>query len=257
MRTRGTRAFHAAALLLMASAVALLAYALFTEHEEFIHTVMLLYGISAMTGGIFILSFSKWDPIDPRVAGLLPAQGTANLNALYRAMGATGNARFVPSSDGSTVSQRMPISGSHAPFRGTDGGSEISAVPLGYPLLAQLQGEYPFLVTSDERGLLWAVKKVNEEILEVAENTQVKKDGDTVRVRLNGYRLMDGCTAIRGKSIDSCTLCPCPVCSLTACMLAKGFGRPVNIEQAVADERRRSITLTFSLGDAEGFTGPN
>ncbi len=85
-----------AAMLLMAAAAALVAIALVTSLGEFVTAAFVISGMVCAITGIFLLTFSGGEPVDPHFIGVLPAQGCLNLCRISSDLGINGNACFLP-----------------------------------------------------------------------------------------------------------------------------------------------------------------
>ncbi len=246
---RGAR-YETFGILLMSAACLLLFVALLQDRTNFQRTLLSLYGISGILGGIFIYTIPRWGAIDLRLANLLPVQGSINLATIYSTLGAKGNARFIPSNgEHTTPMQVLSLDGGegrHAP--GVDGGEADALVtPLGHPILQELRKNYPFIFVPEESNMLWAIKKTCEDILNVADAVETRREGDIVHVQLHGYRLFNTCTLVQQASPRHCTQFPCPICSLVACLLAEGSGRTAKIENVSLNRKDQSVSLAISI----------
>ncbi|HPM55187.1 MAG TPA: hypothetical protein PK739_09740, partial [Methanoculleus sp.] len=96
--------------------------------------------------------------------------------------------------------------------------------------------------------------EVCDDLIEVAEKTEAKRDGENIVVTLHGYRLIPGCRAVRAASPKCCTMVACPVCSLIAAIVALGKKTPVRIEHTAVDERRGVLRVILTPA---GNTGSN
>ncbi|MDI6877592.1 MAG: hypothetical protein QMC96_12575 [Methanomicrobiales archaeon] len=246
---RGAR-YETFGILLMSAASLLLFVALLQDRTDFQRTLLSLYGISGVLGGIFIYTIPRWGAIDLRLANLLPVQGSINLATVYSSLGAQENARFTPSS-GKHAAPMQVLSldggGEHYAPGAVGKGGDLLVTPLGNPILQELRKNYPFIFVSDESGMLWAIKKTCEDILTVADAVETRREGDIVHVQLHGYRLFNTCTLIQQASPRHCTRFPCPICSLVACLLAEGSGRTTKIEDISLNRKDQSVSLAISM----------
>ena len=104
--------YSVAASILFAAGAAYVAIALIINPGEITTSAFVIAGLVCIMIGIFTLTFSAGEPIDPRLVGLLPAQFSLNVNMLAKHSGVQGNAYFLPSriTGESTVVQFNPKS---------------------------------------------------------------------------------------------------------------------------------------------------
>ena len=130
----------------------------------------------------------------------------------------------------------------------------VRLVPACAPLLARLREKHALEVPEEDEALLACIAEVCDDLIEVAEKTEAKRDGENIVVTLHGYRLIPGCRAIRAASPKCCTMVACPVCSLIAAIVALGKKTPVRIEHTAVDERRGVLRVILTPA---GNTGSN
>jgi len=241
----------AAGVLFAAAVLAMLVAALFGRGD--ITTATLVLGsVSCFIAGVFLLAFSRPEPIDTRLASLLAVQGTIAVSRLCTDLGVRGRGYMVPENGG--IVQVIPVS-EFCPMKAKDGssfavgpdGSGIILTPLGYPLLEMLEQSSALRLPDGVEEVLAAIREVFVDVFEVAEHVEAHRAGDSIAVALHGYRLFPGCERVRKESPAVCTRCPCPVCSLIACMLAKGTGKTTAIDHVAADRETQTIRLTLIM----------
>lgn len=246
-----------AAVALFAAAAVIMVIVAVTNRGDMTSATLVLGAVSSFIAGVFVLTFSKEEGLDTRFTSLLAVQGTLDIARICADLGIKGNATMVPAAAdtaGPSVMQVIPAS-SYRPIESADGfslqtgsnGSGVVIPPLGYPLLRLLEASSDLRLPGEEEEILAAIREVCEEVLEVAETVEASRVGDSIVVELRGYRLIDGCAEVQKESQKPCTMCPCPICSLIACMLAKGTGRACTIEQATADKKSRTLRLILSV----------
>lgn len=220
--------------------------------------VLVVSGIACFVGGLFVLTLSKGEPVDPAYVGILPAAGTINLSRVASDLGLMGDGIYIPQKGGSPSVLQLVPAGS---FEGADlkgdfsfatekGSTGLVMIPQGLPLLEQIKRDAGLVVPSSEPKVLASLKEVCSDILEIAESTTAVRSGESIVVRLDRYRLFSGCNAVRAESPKCCTMIGCPVCSLIACMLAEGLGRPCTLSRTEADEKNKQLTLIYTFADA-------
>ena len=75
---------------------AYIAIALIINPGEITTSAFVIAGLVCVMTGVFTLTFSAGEPVDPRLVGLLPAQFSLNINLLAKHIGVKGNAYFLP-----------------------------------------------------------------------------------------------------------------------------------------------------------------
>jgi len=84
------------AILLIITAVVFVILGLISNLGEFATASFVISGMICAVIGIFSLTFSMGEPVDPRLLGLLPAQGCINFCTILNSHGISGNANFLP-----------------------------------------------------------------------------------------------------------------------------------------------------------------
>jgi hypothetical protein len=188
------------------------------------------------------------------MVALLPVGGTIAVSRMCADLGVQGDAWFVPA-DGS-VREVIPVTDAlpdplpeDATYLTGENGSGVMLPPAGLPLLVQLEQSSGLRLPPDEPALLASIGEVCTDVLEVADSVETSHEGDAVIVGLRGYRLIAGCEQVRKESPKCCTMHPCPVCSLVACMYAKGTGRPVMISRVIVENTDVRIFLKPAGGE--------
>ncbi len=239
--TRGGVLLVAAALLLLVASL--------TGRGDMTSATLVLVGVGCFIGGVFILTQYRGEMVFSWIAGVSAAEPVINLTRFCADLGLQGDAHLFLR-DGMIV-QVVPIGDLHPSglppddysFISEEFGGGVQMLPPGGSLYDRLVHEYRLVVPHDMEGLCTAIREVGEDALELAEKVEVAVDGDLIVVRLSGYRLYDGCSAIRAVSPKCCTMIGCPTCSLFACMAVAGLGRPCKIEHVSIDEKERSVRL--------------
>jgi hypothetical protein len=240
--------------LIATAAIVLLTVAL-TNRGDLTSATLTLAGIACFTGGIFLLTFSKDDPIDATISSLLLVPGTTTISRLCADLGIQGNAWFIPSEKG--IQQFIPagdlrnLPDTAQDFSYSIGASDCGVLipPAGMPLLTLLKRDHALILPRGEIQLLEGIESTFEHTLELADHVKVRRAGENILVDLIGYRLFDGCLAVQSASPKCCTLSPCPVCSLTACLLAEGLLRTVTIDRTTINRKDRSVHMVLSMGE--------
>ncbi len=247
---------------LIVTAAVLLVITVFSGRGDLTTATIVLAGTSCFIAGIFLLTLSKGEPLDTRMVSLLPVAGTINVSRMCADLGAGGDACFVPVNGtvkevipvSDTIPQELPENGSYLTG---ETGNGVIVTPAGIPLLTFLEKTHGLRLPSEPDALLAAIGEVCTDVLEIADTVQTTAEGDAVIVDLQGYRLISGCKTVMQESPKCCTMHPCPVCSLIACMYAKGTNQPVTISRVSVGKKDVKIFLKPTIpGKKEGETVP-
>ena len=209
-------------MLLVAAAASLVAIALFTSQGEFVTAAFVISGMVCAITGIFLLTFSRGEPVDPHFVGILPVQGCLNLCRIASDLGINGNAYFLPPRlTGETrVMQFNPdttYTGGMVSAKGSFPETEqkgLVTVPSCDPLIQDLRKRNGLVIPDNEERLTQRLRETAGEIFELAPKVSVRWNGNRIAITLHRYRFIDGCGFIAQASGDCCTRHPCPVRSL-------------------------------------------
>ncbi len=245
---------YAASLILFAASAGSVGLALIIGRGDMTSATLVLTGAVSFVAAVFVLTFTKGEPLDPHLLSLLPAQGTIDIATLCADLGLREDAWYLPpGSDRAYVVQVIPATAGTVPLPSDDNsfiiGTQadgVQIIPTGEPLLRWLEEKNALTLPPNDNDLFTAIREVCEDTLEVAEHVEVDRTGRTIAVTLSGFRLVPGCIAVRSASPKCCTMVGCPVCSLIACMLAKGSGGACTITQTFLDPKRRSMRLIIA-----------
>lgn len=238
--------------LLAASALILLVAAV-TDRGDLTSATLFLCGAAMFLAGVFMLSFSRAEPFDADTASLLMASNMLNLCRTGADLGVRGDAIFLPSpGDPGSVREFIPVSGSNPPpalpdFTFVTGAETpgIVLVPAAAPLIDYCEREFSLVIPGTEEDLIPAIRELVRDGLELADRLEIVRDGESLVMHLRGYRLFSGCALVAGQTPKCCSMHPCGVCSLVACMLARGTNIPWQISHVSIREGTREITAIF------------
>ncbi|HII98427.1 MAG TPA: hypothetical protein HA272_03995 [Methanoregula sp.] len=257
MKIPALNPFYRAALVLLGAAVVLILVAVITPEKGLTSAALVIAGVSCMVTGIFLAALSGPEPVNTRLISLLPVQGAISLSRICADLGISENAHFLPpaKSRNGRIMQFNPV----APFDGDDasihgdsfvippGPAGLLVMPSSAPLIQELRASHGLVVPADASALPDLIREAGVELMETADRMSVEVSGTTITVRMEGYRLIDGCRAVQGESPRCCLVSPCPVCSLFACLITEGTGQVVRLEHCSPDATGASVTLVFSL----------
>ncbi len=237
---------------LLGAAAVLFAVAALTGRGDMTSATLVLVGFGSFVGGVVLLTQYRGEQVAPWVAGLAAAGGVVDLARVAADLGLQGNAHLVPR-DGEVV-QVVPV-GATLPSLPDDDysfideahGGGLLLVPTGRPLYDRLVEKNGLVVPDTLEGVCTAIRETGGVALAVADRVNAAPEGDGLVVVLEGYRLYDGCRAVREASPKVCTMIGCPVCNLFGVMAAAGLGRTCVIENVATDDRDRSVRLVLRL----------
>lgn len=243
-----------AAFILLGLAVFILVLVGLTGRGDITTATLILIAFASFVSGVFILTFTREHGIEADTAALLGVPGIINLSRISADLGVQGNAAFLPAAATmpAPVMQFNPVSGYTAVTPQTDTSFIISednggvlTVPAGWYLLRTLEGAEQLRCPQDTSGLAAAMKEVAEDVLEIASRVEVTFQEGRFFITLNDFTLVRGCRIAGEESTRCCTMFPCPVCSLFACMAVRGTGGTYTIEE-VSPDRKGGLTLVLS-----------
>jgi len=234
------------------------------EPQWYLESPLLMLSVSAVIAGIFLFALGGDESIDARLAGRLSMQGIPALGHIIQDLGGYGAATILPpgGQDG-RVMQFIPTRPDRGATIAMDGGgfayrngsTGTLGTPLAAPLLEGLKRENGLTLPGEDNLLMGAIREVCEDLISVAERVEIKREGNTMTFYLHNYLLLPGCISLREVSPEFCTLCPCSICSLIACMIAEGLKCEVSLDQVTLDDTGRSsrmnIQYTLTTGTTE------
>jgi hypothetical protein len=247
--------YSTAAILLMAVAAVLVAIAVTYNLGEFITAAFVISGMVCVMMGIFMLTFSSGEPIDPRLVGLIPVQNCINLCRIGNDLDITGNAYFLPSRvTGETiVMQFNPAS----IYKGSDVSAKASfpktkpaglvTIPSCNPLIQDLRKRKALVIPDNKENLTQLLRETLGEILEFAPRVSASWNDSTVTITLYRYRFIAGCQFIWQESPGCCTRHPCPACSLCGALITEGLDKVFTLDQCSISSSNQDIIMIFSL----------
>jgi len=254
MKVHLNKYFIAAALFMTAAAV-FIAMALITHPGEFITAAFVISGMVCVMMGIFMLTFSGSEPVDPRLVGLLPVQGCMNLCRIASDLGIHGNAYFLPPRV--TGEARVMQFNQTLPYDGTaisakksfpeTGQKGLVTIPSCDPLIQELRKRNELKIPDNHENLIQLLRETTGEIFEFAPRVSIRWNGNTVTITFHRYRFIAGCQLISLESPGCCSRSPCPACSLCGVLIAAGTDKVVGLEQCSVSASARDVNLVFQI----------
>jgi len=255
MKIKLLNTYSVAAILMMAAAAGFIAIALLSHLGEFVTAAFVISGMVCAITGIFLITFSGGQPVDPRFVGILPVQGCINLFRIAFHLGIKGNAYFLPPriTGEARVMQYNPVStytGGPVPALGPfpeTSEKGLVVVPSCDPLVKVLKTRHGLVMTDKKEQIIPILRETTGEIFELAPRVSVRWNGNTVSIVLQQYRFIEGCRVIAQEAPDSCARSPCPVCSLCGVLIAEGMDKAVMLEQCSISPSGQDVIITCSI----------
>ena len=247
--------YSVAAILLFAAGAAYIAIALIINPGEITTSAFVIAGLVCVMTGVFTLTFSAGEPVDPRLVGLLPAQGSLNISLLTKHLGYQGNAYFLPPrvTGEATVFQFNPTS----TYDGKQGSANGSFKETGPPglvtppscdlLIEDLRKNHALVIPDKKEELTNLIRETIEDVFKFAPRVSVQWEGSKVTITFHEYPYIDGCKVIAQKSPQCCSMSPCPACSLCGALIAEGLDTVVSLDRCSVSSSSKDVTAVFSL----------
>jgi hypothetical protein len=247
--------YSTAAILLFAAAVIFIYIALISIPRDITTSVFVISGMVCAMTGIFTLTFSAGEPVDPRLLGLLPAAECINLCSAMQLLGISGNAYFLPPriSGEANVIQFNPTTSytgsersAKGPFRET-GPPGLVTIPSCDPLIEDLRKRNALVIPEKEEDLTMLIREIIEDVFKFAPRVSTTWKGSLVIITFHNSPFIDGCKIIKQGPPDCCTKNPCPICSLCGILIAKGRDKVVTLDSCSILPSSRDITIVISI----------
>jgi hypothetical protein len=244
-----------AGILLLAVATVFIAISLISNPGEITSAAFVISGMAFLMTGIFTLTFSEGEPVDPLLMGLISAQGSITLCRITHYLGMHGNAYFLPQSiTGETkVMQFNPVS-SYDGKQGSEKGSFREKGPAGLVtspscdlLIENLKKKNALVIPDKKEDISLLISETIEDVLKFAPRVSSRWNGSTVAITFHNYPNIEGCKVILQKSMPCCTMSPCPACSLCGALIAEGLDKVVLLDQCLVSPSSKDITSIFSI----------
>ena len=247
--------YTTAAIILFAAAAVFIDIALISRPGEISTAAFVIASLVCVITGVFTLTFSAGEPVDPRLVGLLPAQGSLTVSRLIKHLGIQGNAYFLPPrvTGEATVFQFNPTltydgkEGSEkGSFRQT-GPSGLVTPPSCDLLMEDLKKRHALVIPEREEELTCLICETIEDVYKFAPRVSVHWGDSKVTITFHEYPYIDGCKVIAQKSRPCCSMSPCPACSLCGALIAEGLEKVVALDRCSVNPPSKDVTAVFSI----------
>jgi hypothetical protein len=242
-------------ILLFAVAAVFIDIALISNPSDLTTTAFVISGMVCAATGIFTLTFSAGEPVDPRIIGLLSAQGSINQCRITHHLGMHGHAYFLPPrvTGEDKVMQFNPVS-TYDGKQGSEKGSFRNKGPAGLVitpscdlLIQDLRKKNPLIIPSNEENLTHLLREVIEDLYKFSPRVSVKWSSNSGTITLHDYPSIDGCKSITMVSPDCCAISPCPVCSLCGALITEGLDKIIVLERCSISSSSRDVIVVFFI----------
>jgi hypothetical protein len=246
--------YKIAAILLFFAAAIFIDIALNSDPGEITTAAFVISAVIFAIIGIFTLTFSAGEPVDPHLVGLLPAQGCITVCLLTHHLGIHGNAYFLPSraTGESRVMQFNPVS-TYDGIQGSEKGSFRDTGPAGLVttpscdlLIEDLRKRYALVIPDNKENLSLLLRETIEDVLKLAQRVSSNWSGSTFTITFHKYSSIDGCKGTQ-KTLQCCAMSPCPICSLCGALIAEGLDKVVTLDQCSPCSSLKDVTAIFSI----------
>jgi hypothetical protein len=244
-----------AAILLFAAAAIFIDIALISKPGEITTAAFVISALVCIMTGVFTLTFSSGEPVDLRVVGILPAQGSLTLCRITHHLGMHGNAYFLPPriSGEARVMQFNPTS-TYDGKKGSEKGSFRETGPAGLVttpscdlLIESLRKRNALVIPNTKENVSLLFRETIEDVLKLSPQVSSSWSGSTVTITFHNYPYTDGCKVIAQKSPKCCIMSPCPVCSLCGALMAEGLDTVVRLDRCSVSSSSHDVTAVFSV----------
>jgi hypothetical protein len=252
-----------AALSLMLAGAFFITLALVLPLGDYTSSALVISSMACIMTAIFTLAFSRGEPVDPWLVGILPAQGSLNIRCIIKQFGIEGNAFFLPNrvTGKSRVLQFNPTLTSNkkqgfarGSITGTGPHGLVSLPSCGL-LVEDLKKRNALVIPQTDDGLSRLISETIEDVYKFAPSVSVHWEGSKVpvpyyhkvTVTFHHYPYIEGCKVIAQKSLNCCAISPCPVCSLCGVLIAEGKDMVVTLDWCATSYPSNDVTAVFSL----------
>ncbi len=249
--------YSTAAILLIGAAAFFIDIALLTNSGDITTSVYVISGMVCAITGIFTLTFSWSEPVDPRLIGILPVQGCINLCCTIHLLGISGNAYFLPPRitgearvmqfNPTTILSRKVKDLLQRDHSGKQDPPGLLPSRLGDPLIQELRLRNALVIPDKEAEITVLLRETIEDVFKLAPRVSARWDNNSVTLTFHDYPSADGCKTIAQGSPNCCSMNPCPLCSLCGALIAEGKDKVVTLDKCSFPSSSKDVTVVFSI----------
>jgi len=243
------------AILFLVAADVFIVFALINNKGEFVTASFVISSLICVIIGIFSLTFSIGEPVDPRLLGLMPAMGSINFCHISQYLGISGNACFLPRNitGESHVMQFNPVSTykeneryPKGSFRKT-GPAGIVTLPSCHLLIKDLTNRHSLVIPDNEEKLSQLIRETIEDIFKFTPRVSIKWSANSVIVTFEKYPSVYSCEVLAQTSSLCCSMNPCPMCSLCGVLISEGTKKILIFEKCSVSSSSQDVQAVFSV----------
>lgn len=247
--------YYVSAVILLLASFILIAIPLILNIGDTTTAACVIVGMVLVMTGSIILSLSGGEPMDPRLVGILSAQGSLTLCRISSDRGINGNAHFLPKrfTGEMRVMQLNPVAendGSRIPadtaFLETEPGSFIT-IPSGDLLIQELSARNAMAIPNKSEELTVLLKETIGDIFNFASRISTEWNRNRVTITLYDYQFIESCKILAQTSPQCCRKYPCPVCSLCGILIAEGMDTIIILERCSYAASSCDLIITFMI----------
>jgi hypothetical protein len=255
MRRSAPDRFFSGSFLLILLGCIFIGIAILTDRRDLTTAAVILSATVLFLTGVLLFTFSKRESLDERFISMVPVQGLINLCRVAADLGIAGSACFLPGerTGQKVVMQLMPVTTydggdlSGDTFVSGTGGVGVLIPPSCLSLQEILIRDHHLIIPEERTGLDTLIMEIAVEVLEVADAVIVTWSEEGVNIRMDGYRLINGCRRVAQESSACCRMNPCPICSLFASCIVEGMNRPIQVDRCVPELKDDIVYISFSF----------
>ncbi len=213
--------------------------------------ILSIAGIGVLLSAILLLLVSPYRLVRGDVCDAEAISCVELIGDMLMPLAGESKGIYMPASHGRPIKVFIPARGELVREYGKgDGMLSISVsgmegmliTPPGYSLLEHARS---LGAAISAEGMESDIADILAGGMELASGVEVKRDGDSVRVRLHGIAGTPMCRSIRQKKPMVCYQAGCPICSFVACMVTEGTGKPLMVSAIKAEGKDVNITYTL------------
>jgi hypothetical protein len=247
--------YQAAIFLLLVSSV-FIALPLFIHIGDTTTAACVIAGMVFIMTGIFIFTLSGGETMDPRLVGILTAQGCITLCRISSELGSHGNAHFVPPrfTGKSRVMQLNQGTKKDDGFKILVEKSVLKIDHWGFMmipscdlLIQDLKERNAMIIPDKPQEISVLLNEIICDIFDFASRVSATWDGNQLTITLHEYQFAESCQILTQNSPQCCKKNPCPVCSLCGVLIAEGMNEIVIVQQCSSVPSSQEVTLTFRI----------
>lgn len=253
MKIRLPDKYYRAAICFLLGASIFIAIPIFIRIGDTTTAAFIIAGMVFIMTGSFMFTLTGGEPMDPRLIGILPVQGSITLCHIAAEMGILRNAYFLPprSTGKARVMQLNPSSeydGSNiltdTSVLDTDPGGLLT-IPSCDLLIQDLKERNAMVIPHLPEELTVLLSETIADTFDFASRVSAAWDGDQVTITLHDYQFIEGCRILEQNSHECCRRYPCPVCSLCGVLIAEGMDEIITVEHCGVAPSSRDVIISL------------